>query len=313
MPVWFWIIISIVALAAIFYTVCYFFVRKILLIFIRTAKPGSLGLDYGEEFKKMQKKAAEWHEKNPHETVTIKASDGLKLSGYWWDRGEDTTILFIHGYGNTGVQATFVAEGFMEALHVNILAPDCRAHGGSEGRWIGFGWPDRLDVLQWIDYLINLKGKDHKILLFGISMGASTVLSAAGEELPANVRAVCADCGYCSLSELFIYILKNSMHLPRQPVMFITNRLFKKWFGYPVYAVDPLAQVKKAKIPILFIHGDIDQFIPSYMCKKLYDACPSQKEILIVPDAKHALSAVIGWDQYIQTIQSFCCKYTAEK
>lgn len=300
------IIIMVVVLLSLLYIVMYFGVRGVLKRFLRRTDQKLLGIDYGDEFLKLQLKADEWSKDNPEEIVSIFSDDGLKLSAHWWDRGRDTTVLFVHGYGNSGSQVTLVATAFIDQMQANILAPDCRASGESEGEWIGFGWPDRFDVLKWIEFLIKNKGTDHKIILFGLSMGGSTVLSVSGEQLPPNVKVICSDCGYSSLSKMFKIIIKQHSHMPSAPVMFMIDRLFKKWFGYSVYEVEPIEQVKKATTPILFIHGEDDQFVPSFMVRELYEACPTRKKLLVVPNATHALSALVDWDNYCNVLINFC-------
>lgn len=310
MKIYVWLPLALIVLGCVYYTMCFFAVHKLLRKFLARTETGILGIDYGTEYAKVEERAEQWHKANPETMAFTRSRDGLRLVAHWWDYDKDKTVIFVHGYSNTGCQATLIGDFIVNELNANILAPDCRAHGESEGEWIGFGWPDRYDVLQWIDYIIKNKGPEHKIILLGLSMGGATVLSTAGEKLPKNVCAVCSDCGYSSLSELFGYMLKNSFHLPKYTVLSIVDRFFKKQFGYSMYEVEPIKQVKKTSIPILFIHGEKDRFIPSYMCKDLYEACSSPKELLIVPGADHALSSVVDWERYSKAMKSFCDEYS---
>ena len=140
-------------------------------------------------------------------------------------------------------------------------------------------------------------------------MGGATVLSAAGEKLPANVRAICSDCAYNSVSELLKHLLKRYTHIPAAPVLWCADIMFRMWFGYSLYEANPLEQVKKATVPILFIHGEVDHFVPTYMSEMLYDASPTPKELLLVPNAAHAMSLLTQRERYFQTIHDFCKMY----
>lgn len=268
-----------------------------------------LGIDYGEDFKKRLKDGQEWMKQHPYEKLTAKSVEGFELTAKWWDFQKNTTVIYIHGYGNSSEQAALFSDLFEVKLQANILAPDCRGHGQSEGDYVGFGWQDRLDILKWIEVIAQQKGKDHPIILYGVSMGGASVLCASGEELPSNVKCICSDCGYSSLEKVFEYQIKNHIKLLKGFVMGVMNHFFKRWYGYGMNQVSPKMQVAQAKVPILFIHGEKDHFIPVQMAYDLYEACSGEKEILIIPDAKHALSGVMDWDTYCKTVVKFFQKH----
>lgn len=293
--------------------VCELLVHKLMKKFVCTSEPGALGIDYGEGFKKMQRDAAAWRENHPCETVEIVSEDGLKLSGRWWDFGFKKTIVYIHGYGNDGSQVGLMSGFIVNTLHANILAPDCRAHGNSQGDYIGFGWPDRLDVLQWIKWLNERQGEDKPVALMGLSMGAACVLSVAGEKLPPNVKAICADSAYSSLWELFLYLLHDKFHLPRFPFIAAADRFFRKNMGFSIREACPAEAVRKASVPILFVHGENDHFIPVSMCRELTDAYQGEKEIFIVPGAGHAMSAMVAPQEYSDKFVGFLKKHIPDE
>lgn len=284
--------------------VFWLYMSRLLKSFVCRRQEG-LEIDYGEEFEKRLKESEEWMECYSSEEVSIKSEEGLQLFARWWDFEKDTTVLYIHGYSNTSKQAALFADLFTQSLDANILAPDNRAHGKSEGVYVGFGWQDRKDILKWIDYLINIKGVKHNIVLFGVSMGGAAVLSASGEALPDNVKMICSDCGYSSLNEVFESQIKKYVKSPKKLVMRIINYHFKRWYGFSVYDISPISQMKHTKVPVLFIHGEADHFIPVQMSYRLFDACVSTKESLIMPDAGHALSGIVDWDKYKDTIVNF--------
>lgn len=303
------VILCCAAVAAVLYLAVRVYTAKLLKKFLRAPKPGSLGLDYGEEFEKLVAHGDSWSRENPEQMVYLTSRDGLKLAAHWWDFGHERTVVFVHGYGNTGKQATLVASLLMDMLDANILAPDCRGHGESGGEYIGMGWPDRFDVIDWAAYIAGLKGEQHEIVLFGLSMGGASVVSASGETLPKNVRVICSDCGFSSLSEMFADVLKSRLHLPAWPLLAIADCEFKRMFGYSFYEVEPVKQISGTSTPVLIIHGSDDQFVPVGMASELYDACSAEKELFIVKGAKHALSVVADTKGYCAAVSEFCRKY----
>ena len=170
------------------------------------------------------------------------------------------------------------------------------------------GWLDRLDLLKWIDYLIATYG-NIKIILYGISMGAATVMMTSGENLPSNVRMVIEDCGYTSVWEEFAYELKYLFHMPAFPALYNANLITKIRAGYSLKKASSIKQIKKSKIPILFIHGDKDKFVPFYMLDKLYDVATCPKEKLVIKDAGHAEAQWIDPQKYWHIVRKFIKRY----
>jgi fermentation-respiration switch protein FrsA (DUF1100 family) len=291
------------------YAVASIYTTKLLKKFLRAPKPGSLGLDYGKEFDAMCERGERWSRANPEQMLSLTSRDGVELAAHWWDFGRKHTVIFVHGYGNTGMQATLVAPLLVDMLDANILAPDCRGHGESGCEYIGMGWPDRFDVIDWAKCIAAKMGEQHDVVLFGLSMGGASVVSASGEDLPKNVRVICSDCGFSSLFDMFADVLKKRMHLPKWPLLAIVNRAYKRMFGYSVYDVQPVKQIAKASTPVLIIHGADDQFVPVRMASELYNACQSEKELLIIEGAKHALSAVVDTKRYCAVVSEFCKRY----
>lgn len=251
-----------------------------------------------------------WIEKHGYEDLVIESDDGLKLQGYFIKAEEpsDKTVIVIHGYTDKGKNM----HGFAKMYHdmgYNVLVPDQRAHGKSEGRYIGFGWLDRKDQLKWINKVIELTGENSQIVLFGISMGGATVLMTAGEGLPAQVKAAVSDCAYTSAHDELAWQLKRMYHLPKFPLLYSASLLCKLIAGYSFEEASALEQVKRSKLPILFIHGGGDSFVPHEMAKILYDAAQGEKELLIVPDAGHGLASEADPKAYAARIAEFLNKY----
>lgn len=182
---------------------------------------------------------------------------------------------------------------------------DHRSHGESEGTYIGFGCLDRFDALKWIKYLEKRCGKNCQVMLHGISMGGATALMVSGLSLPDCVKGIISDCGFTSAWEVFDSVLKNTYHLPSFPILQIADVMAKREAGYGLNECNALNEVAKSTVPILFIHGDADTFVPSRMCHKLYKACKARKEMLIVKGAAHAESYYKGTEKYENKVKEF--------
>lgn len=239
----------------------------------------------------------------------IKSFDKLKLHSYKIlnENPTDNWVITVHGYTSKGVDMSNYAMNFYN-MGYNILIPDLRGHGESEGNYIGMGWFDRLDILSWINLIIN-ENKNAKIILHGVSMGAATVTMASGENLSTKVKAIIADCGYTSVWNQFSHQLKTIYSLPNFPVMNASSIAIKLKTGYSLKKASSLNQVAKSKTPILFIHGDKDDFVPYSMMDELYNAASCEKEKLTIKGAGHAKSSKVDPDLYWSTIENFINKY----
>lgn len=239
----------------------------------------------------------------------ITSFDNLKLHGYEIINSSISNkwIIAVHGYSGEGNKMGSRAKAFYE-LGYNVIIPDLRGHGKSEGHYIGMGWHDRQDILTWIDYIIT-KDKKSQIILYGISMGASTVMMTCGEELPSNVKVAVEDCGYTSVWDEFSHELKIMFNLPNFPIMNFASIVTKIRAGYSFKEASALKQVAKSKIPILFIHGSKDNFVPYAMLDKLYNAASCEKEKLIMQGAGHCKADKTNPNLYWSTIDKFINKY----
>ncbi len=255
--------------------------------------------------------AADWLESQNLETWTITSDDGLKLTGYYLKAltPTDKTIIVAHGYSSKAKDMAIFAKFYSETLSYNVLMPDARGHGDSEGDYIGFGWPERLDYLQWIQKVIDLNGTDSQIALFGVSMGGATVMMTSGENLPEQVKAIVEDCGYSSVNEELGYQMKAVFNLPSFPLVNTTSILTDIEDGYNFYEASSVKQVAKDKLPVLFIHGSADTFVPIEMVYKVYNACKADKDILIVDGASHGMSYTTDQALYEARVTEFLLKY----
>ena len=242
----------------------------------------------------------------PHEDMYIKSEDGLKLHAtYFPCENSKKAVICFHGYTSEGLNDYSTLALFYKKNGYHLLIVDERAHGKSEGSYIGFGCLDRHDAKLWIQEMIEKLGEDCKILLHGDSMGGSTVLMTTGLPLPPQVKAAVSDCAFTSAWEVFSAVLKNMYHLPPFPILHIANSMVKKKAGYELNECDARNEVAKATIPILFIHGDADSFVPCSMVNELYDACRTEKKLVIIEGAGHVESCYRDAEMYEGNIASF--------
>lgn len=239
------------------------------------------------------------------EDIYIKPAS-LRLHGKLFKNDSSNYALVCHGYTSKAKHMAGFVNKFY-SLGYNVLAVDARAHGDSEGTKIGMGWPERMDVIEWIKLILSWNS-DAKIILHGVSMGAATVLMTSGEALPENVKVVIADCGYTSEWDEF-RCEADVLHIPWFPVLNVASKLSKLYDGYNFKQASAIEQVKKSRIPTLFIHGSEDELVPYDMLGKLYSAASCEKECLTVDGAGHALSSSVEPELYWNTVESFIEKY----
>lgn len=239
----------------------------------------------------------------PHEDVEIKSHDGLTLRGKYYEQeaGAPLEILF-HGYRGNAERDLCGAVERAFKVGRNALIVNHRAAGTSDGHVISFGINERRDCIGWIDFAIRKFGDDVKIVITGISMGAATVMMASGEDLPKNVISVLADCGYSSPKEIICKVVKD-MKLPVKllyPFIKLGARIYG---GFDLEEASPIDAMKKCSLPIVFVHGDADDFVPYDMSVRLCEACASEKKLLItVADAGHGLAFPKDREGYVNQL-----------
>ena len=311
--VWLWIVIGLIMLGfLVLYGVFFYAFRKnkSSVIEERSAPSGKVYAPHAEKILRGIDRVLA-HE---HEDVYITSRDGLKLRGRYYHQADGVPLtIFMHGYRSGTLRDGNGA--FLMSLRrgYNVLLVDQRAHGQSEGKVITFGIRERYDCLDWINYANERFGEETPIVLMGLSMGASTVMLAAGLDLPANVKCVLADCGFSSPKEIIQSVIK-SMGLPvafAYPVVRLSGRIFA---GIDIGSADAscVEAVRRSKIPILFIHGDGDTFVPMHMSQSCYDACGTQKRLLVVKGAGHGLSHCVDKESYETAVEEFLDEVMAE-
>lgn len=245
-----------------------------------------------------------------HEMVSDR---GQKLRGYLMrpQKPSDVYVFGSHGYRSDGKgEWCYFAKFYLEEMGYNFFFVDHQSHGESEGEYIGFASHEHKDALKWLSYMNDTFGKDIKIFLHGISMGSATVMLMTGSgQLPENVKFTVADCGYTSAMNEFDYKIE-SLKLPFRAIIPIVSAINHKRAGYDFHKdTDALSAVGRAEIPMLFIHGDKDLFVPTEMVYKLYDACTNEKELFVVPGADHAKSYHVDPEGYEARVKGMVEKY----
>lgn len=253
-----------------------------------------------------------WYKDNIPERITIRSDDGLKLSAlnYGAEEHSDRWAVVLHGHKSSAREMKYFAMEFYLRGY-NVLAPDLRGHGGSEGKYIGMGFHDRRDIAKWVNLLVS-NNPDCKIILFGVSMGAASAVMTASEQLPSNVKCVISDCAFSDLTELAYYKMKRAPKALTAVLIKLVSAVMKIRAGYKIKDVSPVSMLKKCELPALYIHGDKDAKIPSDMAHTLYDNTQSYKEILIVGGARHASSAHTAEDVYWERVERFAERCLSE-
>lgn len=237
----------------------------------------------------------------------ITSNNNLNLHAYEINNNSNIWVITVHGYNGQGYKMDGYAKEFYN-MGYNVLAPDLRGHGKSQGDYIGMGWDDRLDIVKWINYIIK-KDENAEIILHGISMGAATVMMTSGEDLPDNVKCIIEDSGYTSVWDEFSHELNKIFNLPDTPILQLANVATKVRAGYFFSDASSVKQLKKAKKPMLFVHGDQDDFVPYYMLDTVYDSANVEKEKLVIEGAAHTKALEVNPDLYWEKISEFVKKY----
>lgn len=236
---------------------------------------------------------------------------GVQLHAYYIAAPQPTkkTAVIVHGYTDNAIRMFMIGYLYNHDLKFNILLPDLQHQGDSEGPAIQMGWKDRLDVMQWMDIANRLYGDSTQMVVHGISMGGATTMMVSGEPQPYFVKCFVEDCGYTSVWDEFSHELKATFHLPPFPLMNATSRLCEKKYGWNFKEASSLVQVAKCPLPMFFIHGADDTYVPTWMVYPLYEAKPAPKQLWIVPGATHAVSYKENKEEYTQKVREFVDRY----
>ncbi len=260
-----------------------------------------------ERERKLIESGEVFYQKTEKEEVEIKSRDGLCLKASFFKRDGNRFAILVHGY--TGSRKEIMpSAAFFYNRGYSVLAPDNRAHGESEGKYIGMGALDKDDIASWCSW-IREKKADARIVLLGISMGGATVMMVSGDAIK-GVEAVIDDCGYTSVWDIFCDELHSLYHLPTFPILDMCRIMIRIKAHYDIKKASSVEQLRKAEVPVLFIHGADDHFVKTEMVYKCFDAKTNgDKDLLIVKGAGHGESATTAPDLYYGKIADFLSHY----
>ncbi len=240
------------------------------------------------------------------EKLSLTSHDGVKLSARLiFPEGDvKAALIMFHGYRSEPTHDFGPLAYDLLQMGVMLLIPDQRAHGGSEGRHITFGVKERHDAVLWTEMLAE-RYPDVNMALFGVSMGATTVLTASELNLPHNVKAIIADCGYTTPTEICEKVLSHDLHLPKFPLFPVSRLAVRLFAGYDFGEVSAVSAVKNTSLPCLIFHGEEDGFVPYEMGETIRDAAGEKCTFVSVPKAGHGEAYLYAPEQYVDTIRRF--------
>ena len=301
-----WILLALIVLVLLIAFVCFhmaFFVPK-----HGPIAPDDYTIPVGEIYEPFRDQMVGWMKEvraMPHEDLFITTFDGKRLHGRYYDYAPGAPIeLMFHGYRGNGDRDLCGGVQRCFRLGRSCLLVDQRAAGESDGHVITFGIKEHRDCRAWIDFMVQHFGQDVKIILTGISMGASTVLMAAGSPMPAQVKGVLADCGF-SCAKAIIQKVIRQLNLPPAPIYPFVRLGARIFGGFDLEGYCAVEAVKTASVPIIFFHGEADDFVPYEMSKENFEACASRKQLVTTPGAGHGLCYPVDPEGYLQALRDF--------
>lgn len=245
-----------------------------------------------------------WWDKIPFEEVKIKSFDNLTLVGHYFGADSNKTVCLVHGYSANYKEMHPYAQFFYQKGY-NLLCVENRAHGASEGNVAGMGYLDRKDLLKWLEFL----GAENDIVFFGLSMGASAVCALSGEKLPTSVKGIISDSAFDNAERELIHVLKR-FGIFKKLLLKHLKSYARRVHNFDLADADIVKCVKKASVPILYIHGKADAYVPFSNSQNLYNNTPKNlRELVLVDSADHAMSYVTLGVEYERKITNFFRKF----
>ena len=250
--------------------------------------------------------AAKVLEETEHEQVEIAAQDGIMLVGHWFcPENAKRIIIAMHGWRSTWSHDFGVIAPFWFENDCAVLFAEQRGQGNSGGEYMGFGLLERYDCLDWINWVNERTEAKLPIYLGGVSMGATTILMTAGFDLPENVKGIVADCAFTSPHAIWKHVVENNFKLPFGLYSRTARDICEKRIQVPSDSYSTVEALSNCEIPVLFIHGTDDNFVPIEMTYENYKACVSEKRLFVVPGAEHGMSYLVNKDGYETAVKQF--------
>lgn len=250
--------------------------------------------------------AAKRLEEKKSETVTVTSLDGIPLVGHFIpNENPKRVIIAMHGWRSSWTKDFGTMSDFWEANDCSVLYAEQRGQNNSGGDYMGFGLTERYDVLDWVNWVTERCGSELPIYLAGVSMGATTVLMAAGLDLPDNVHGIAGDCGFTSPQAIWKHVANKNLHLVYGLRGIMADTMFKERLQMATDDYSTVEALRNSKTPVLLVHGTEDHFVPVEMTYENYSACTAPKKLFIVPGADHGMSYYTDKQGYEKTIKEF--------
>lgn len=258
-----------------------------------------------EKYDKLIHESHQWLIDHRAQDIYTHSDDGLKLHGLWVPaENAKGTIILAHGYRSTILVDFGKAMMLYHDLGFNVLLPQQRSHGQSQGRLITFGVKESRDMLKWLELHNDVFGMN-QVILSGLSMGASTMMYLADKKLPPNVKGIVVDCGFTSPAAIISAVFKRITHVPAAPFIWIADICARLLGHFSLYECDSRKTLAENQLPIIMIHGKEDNFVPCYMTQQGFDRCTGDKKLLLAEGAGHGLSFLYATQEYIQMVKQF--------
>lgn len=268
------------------------------------------GEDKDDEFTQKINQSTEVLRNSDLETIEIRSFDGEKLTAHWYScKNAKRIIIAMHGWRSFWAKDFGGISEFLHSNECSVLYAEQRGQNNSGGEYMGFGLIERYDCFEWIKWLNQKFGEETSIYLAGVSMGATTVLMTAGLELPSNVCGIIGDCGFTNPYEIWKYVADNNLHMSYAMKGNFADILCRKKIQMSLKDYSCIDAMKKCKVPVLFIHGTDDKFVPIEMTYENYKACAAPKRLLVVPGATHAMSYWTETEKYEDELKRFWADY----
>ncbi len=258
-----------------------------------------------EKYDNLIHESHRWLLENGAQDIYTRSEEGLKLHGLWVPaENAKGTIILAHGYRSTVLVDFGKVLKLYHDLGLNLLLPQQRSHGESQGKVITFGVKESRDMLKWLEMHNSIFG-DYQVILSGLSMGASTMMYLADKKLPDNVKGIIVDCGFTSPAAIISSVFTKVTHLSAVPIIWVTDICARIFGRFSLYDCDSKKTLAKNRLPIIMVHGKADDFVPCYMTQQGFACCTGPKQLLLVEGAGHGLSFLYATQEYIQIVEQF--------
>ncbi len=240
------------------------------------------------------------------ELVYTDADDGVRLAAFCIPAdAAKGSILLMHGFRSSPyLDFGCVVKRYLD-MGLNVILPYQRAHGKSGGKYLTLGVKERYDVFSWLRFIDGRFTPGGDVFIDGLSMGCTTVLMASGLGYPDNVKGIIADCGYTSPYGIVSVVMRQKLHLPKYPFIWVFGMYCRMFSGFSLTECSTVDALSTNAIPVLFAHGEADELVPYGMTLENYGACVSEKQLISVKDAGHAMSYFTERERYEEVLDKF--------